>query len=178
MLDLRRRNAFKEKPSRFTEESRTLGLFQTRMPRFSQLFFYDFSEEEVCQKQGQLGSGLLASERAATTYLDSNVRLESKCGISDVWYWCLEQSARLYGEEATSVGRQGKYAQSDHPRLHPYHMELFINRLGWRELHRGLLVERRIKKRRLAVVPRGGEDFATEDYVPSSIPEERELRIP
>lgn len=158
---MRRRSDFGEKPSWFVEECNALGLFRTRTPRFSQLFFYDFSEEEVLQKQGQPEDGAKVSRRAATAYLSSRVRLESKSGLSDVWYWCLERGS---GNPRRSLEGYGKLTHS-HPRLHCDHMELFINRLRWRKGHLGLYVMQ------------GGE-FATEDYVPSSIPEERELAIP
>lgn len=185
---MRRRNEFKEKPSWFIEECEALGLFRTKMPRFPQLFFYDFSEEEVCRKEGQCQDGASASRRAGTTYLESNIRLESKCGISEVWYWCLDGEGKKCDEEVTPISHGGKDVLSTSSGLHPNRMEAFVNRLGWRGLRSGLCVERSggkhgpggsgMKEHRLAILVEDGGEFATEDYVPSSIPEERELRVP
>ena len=185
---MRRRNEFREKPSWFIEECEALGLFQTRMPRFPQLFFYDFSEEEVCQKEGQCQDGALASRRAGMTYLKTNMRLESKCGVSEVWYWCLDRDGKRSGEDVMPISHGEKDAPSTSGGLHPSHMEPFINRLGWRGLRSGLCVKRSggghrpggsgIKEHPLVVLGQDEGEFATEDYVPSSIPEERELRVP
>jgi len=191
ILDLRRRNDFREKPSWFIEECGNLGLFETKMPRFSQLFFYDFSVEEICEKEGQLAGGRLLLRRAAAAQGNSNVRLESKSGISEVWYRCLEGKPETSGKESTSLEQNGKLRLLKQPGLRVDHMELFINKLGWVELHGGVSAARGAT----AGSGRGEEEsgiedgllqagileeeaeMATEDYVPSSVPEERELGI-
>jgi len=47
-----------------------LGLFQTRMPRFSQIFFYNFEEREVVQELGQLRTGSMVSHCAIGAYVN------------------------------------------------------------------------------------------------------------
>jgi len=54
----------------FKTEYDRLGLFQTRMPRFSQMFFYNFGEREVVQELGQLRIGSVVSHRAIEAYVN------------------------------------------------------------------------------------------------------------
>lgn len=72
------------------------------MPRFSQLFFYNFSYEETERLAGQSSTGS-ASRRAAYAYLQSRIQLESTCGISDVWYQFVESNRALYEDEAAPL---------------------------------------------------------------------------
>ena len=65
------------------------------MPRFSQLFFHDFSDEEVLRQSGHAKNSSV-SRRAAEAYLRSGVRLQSKCGLSDVWYDYVEANRTLF----------------------------------------------------------------------------------
>lgn len=111
-----------------------MGLFETRMPRFSQLFFHDFSEAEICQKQGQSHIGPTVSHRAGMAYISSGIRPESKCGISDIWYYYVERNPGPFGGSPTSFIR--KLESPPQSRLNPSHMGLFVSMLGWREAHR------------------------------------------
>lgn len=85
ILDQRRVRAFKANPGWLLRECEDLGLFTARMPRFSQLFFYQFSELEEANCLGQPLSSP-PCQRAAEAFLRSRVRLESTCGVSNVWY--------------------------------------------------------------------------------------------
>lgn len=88
-------------PKPVVEECNVLGLFQTRMPRFSQLFFHESLEHEVALKFGR-SSRPSASFLAAKRYLRSGTRLESKCGLSDVWYGYVESNWRLFEDPEMS----------------------------------------------------------------------------
>ena len=85
------------------KECDRLGLFQTRMPRFSQVFFYDFEGQEVAQESGQSRNGRVVSCRAAEAYIKSSVQLESSCGISDMWYRYVELNAGKFGGQNSGV---------------------------------------------------------------------------
>ena len=84
---MRREILFDPMPTLLYQECTGLGLFTTRMPRFSQLFFYHFNREQLALGLGQYvsihNSNFFRSGRA---YLKSGHRLESKCGLSVVWY--------------------------------------------------------------------------------------------
>jgi hypothetical protein len=93
-LDKKRRLRFATQPNRFKAECEQLGLFQTRMPRFSQVFFYEFTGPEVLAEAGQsMEPSFSAPARAAKHYLKSGRRLESACGVSDIWYHHVESNA-------------------------------------------------------------------------------------
>ena len=68
-------------------------------------------------------------------YIGSRVRLESKCGMSDVWYCYLERNSGLFSEEPAPL-TQSPGIPPTQPHLHPDHIELFVSVLGWREAHR------------------------------------------
>jgi hypothetical protein len=107
------------------EECESLGLFATRMPRFSQVFFYDFSDREV---RDNLGQGPTASLRAAEAYLSSGVRLESTCGISDIWYHYVEDFQHKLRSQPAPSPPPAHFAP--HPYIDPTHtscMRIFFN---------------------------------------------------
>ena len=89
---------FAQKSLEFREECEGLGLFEARMPRFSQLFFHDFTDIETKERCGQAETGSRVSRRAAEAYLLSGVRLESSCGISDIWHNYIDSYANLFGQ--------------------------------------------------------------------------------
>lgn len=126
-----------------------LGLFKTRIPRFPQLFFHEFSEAEIYQKQGQSPIGPTVSHRAGMAYVGSGIRLESQCGMSDIWYWYLERNSDLFGGGPTSF-IQGPESPPL-PHLNPDHMGLFVSMLGWKEDHR----QRHLRKKTIELVPKG-----------------------
>ena len=101
------------------------------MPRFSQLFFYDFHRSEVAGAGGQEAGGAV-SRRAAEAYLKSGVRLESTCGISDVWYWYVESNRDLFDE--TTFLPTG--TRPLHPHMEPYQVVLVYTPFPWELLHR------------------------------------------
>ena len=82
-------------PTEFTFPCELAGLFHARTPRFSQLFFHDFYPRELETEAGQGYVGTV-SRRSAEAYLKSGVRLESKCGISDVWYNYVKVNQALF----------------------------------------------------------------------------------
>ena len=195
-MDLRRRSDFVDKPSSFLQECEALGLFQTRMPRFPQLFFYDFPEAEVAGKQGQSPLGPSATQWLAMGRLISHTRLESKSGLSDVLYLYLEGTVGpLDRSQESAQGRRGQ-PPPPHPHLHPDYLWLFTWRLRWTgadereisgtnnteddfwlEIGEGRKENRPenslTRRLTLAAAVEGSDD-----YIPSSVPEERELRIP
>jgi hypothetical protein len=96
-LDEKRRLRFASQPDRFKVECERLGLFQTRMPRFSQMFFYKFTDQEVLAEAGQsMDPAFSAPARAARYYLKTGRRLESACGISDMWYHYVDSNAGAF----------------------------------------------------------------------------------
>lgn len=98
-LDRKRRFEFADLPRKFKDECERLGLFQTKMPRFSQLFFHEFSDAETFTRSGQTTApGSATPIRAARAYLKSRKRLESSCGISDIWYRYVELNAGIFVE--------------------------------------------------------------------------------
>lgn len=90
-----RRNEFNGVPSLVEDECERLGLFTTRLPQFSQLFFYNFHDSEIYANTGQLCPAS-DSRRAAEAYIRSGTRLESTCGISEVWYLYVEKNLSLF----------------------------------------------------------------------------------
>ena len=80
------------------EECNKLGLFNTRIPRFSQLFFYNFTEDEISQRTGQ-PSCLSCCSGTARSYLCSEKRLYSKCGISEILFNYMWNNQNLYNGE-------------------------------------------------------------------------------
>lgn len=95
VLDGRRRLAFRWKRDSLVRECDELGLFQARIPRFSQLFFYNFSQEEEATGLGQPFPSPV-SIRAGRSYLRSGRSLQSKCGVSDVWFHYVENNPHLF----------------------------------------------------------------------------------
>lgn len=194
-MDLRRKNDFANKPSWFLRECEALGLFQARMPRFPQLFFYQISQAEVAEKQGQLPLGPSATQWSSMGWLASHPRLESKSGVSDVLYWQLENMVRSLNKEQGSTRSRRTQAPSPHPRLDPEYSWIFTRRFKWIEVDEDEARERNEREdefwletgeawrenrppssltRRFAsaAAPEEGSD-----YIPSSVPEEQELRI-
>ena len=108
-----------------------LGLFQTRMPRFTQLFFHDFSEDEKTLEIGQ-SSSPSSSLRAAKAFLESGVRLESKSGLSDVWYHYVETNRHLFEEPGSSFPVIPK---AHYPRLNVTDAPSIYNLFEWLKHH-------------------------------------------
>ena len=115
----------------------TLGLFRTRLPQFPQMFFYDFNEAELTLGLGQ-ASGPLTSFRAARAYLKCGVRLESKCGLSDVWYHYVEANRDAFGVDRKEPPSASPTPPAPHPQLDPVHMPLMWDALRWYDQHEGL----------------------------------------
>ena len=113
------------------------------MPRFPQLFFHQFSDTEVRQRQGQSTVGPTVSHRAAMAYIKSGVRLESKCGMSDIWYCYLDRNPGLFIEDLTSI--RSPRSPPHGPHLDPSHIGPFVSLLGWREAHHRLDPRRAVK---------------------------------
>ena len=99
-LDQRRRLRFANQPHALRAECEQLGLFRTALPRFSQVFFYEFDNKEITAEVGQsMESKLPAPVRAARAYLQSGRRFQSSCGISDIWYHHVELNAGKFMED-------------------------------------------------------------------------------
>jgi hypothetical protein len=104
------------------------------MPRFSQMFFYEFEEWEVTKGLGQSKNGSVVSRRGAGAYVRSGVRLESSCGISDVWYRYVELNAgRFKGQNSTSM--EFSIHSPVHPSLEVREMEAAGKLFGWDRMH-------------------------------------------
>lgn len=137
----------RNEPPWFIKECETLGLLTTRMPRFSQLFFHDFEGWEVHEAKGQdLGGSV--SRRAAEAYLRSGVRLQSTCGISDIWYWYVESNRDLF-TKTTPLSPAGESPPSPepkpfHPPMDPYQIELVYMPFPWIPLHKRPKPRRRV----------------------------------
>ena len=71
-------------------------MFKTRHPRFSQLFFYDFTDAELIGDASE-GFPSSAHRRAAESYISSGSKILSSCGFSEVWYEYLELNRGLLG---------------------------------------------------------------------------------
>lgn len=125
-------------------------------------------------------------------WLTSHSLLESKSGVSDLLYLQLDKIARLSNEEEelSLFGGRGP-----HPRLDPEYLWVFAHRFQWTDPDEEDVHERSKREQEFwletglegtqdrpessltrrftsAAVPEEGSD-----YVPSSVPEERELRI-
>ena len=204
-MDVRRRSDFADRPPEFLQECEALGLFQTRMPRFPQLFFLNFSETGVIGKEGQSPLGPSATQWGCMDWLISQPRLESKCGMSDVLYLHLERVAGHPDKKLPRADDRGERPPPAHPRLHPDHLEPFIRLVGWMLDEGESLIKTTFEE------AMGGTDQEEEEfwlgtsegcgenkpkslltrelisaacleeggdyYIPSSIPEEQELRI-
>lgn len=115
------------------EECHALGLFQTRLPRFSQLFFHNFSQSEEALRFGQSLTHSV-SRRAAISYLKSGVRLESKCGISDVWFEYVEAHRGIF-ESLDPPSSFTPPPPGPHPRLEPTHALPLSDTFPWLDQH-------------------------------------------
>lgn len=71
------------------------------------MFFHEFSDSEVEEHTSQAITRS-ASVRGAKAYLSSGIRLESKCGISEVWYWYLEKTPTSSRDPEAPLPRQPK----------------------------------------------------------------------
>jgi hypothetical protein len=138
VLDERRRVQLGGAPTLVQRECERLGLFKTRLPRFAQLFFYDFDDGEVATQAGQLVTSK-ASQRGGKAYLRSGARLESKCGISDVWYWYLAQNKALFADPDSPPPTHEPASHSPHPRLEFHQLPLIYDAFRWKEKHSALL---------------------------------------
>ena len=144
LFNKRRTHLFADKPTEFKEECAALGLFETRLPRFSQFFFYDFTDWEL--PLGQSESGGAVSRRAAEAYLRSGVRLESSCGMSDIWYNYVESNAKLFKPTSSTAIPPGTSVlscppifspsqSSPHPRLNSEQLQSIRKNLDWYTAH-------------------------------------------
>ena len=98
-LDQKRRLRFANQPHELKAECEQLGLFRAALPRFSQVFFYEFDNKEIIAEVGQsMESKSPAPVRAARAYLQSGRRFQSSCGISDIWYHHVESNAGKFME--------------------------------------------------------------------------------
>lgn len=133
-MDRRRKIRFSHTPNSFARSCERLGLFQTRMPRFKQLFFHEFHEHEVVLQIGQSLTSL-CSRRAAQDYLASGARLESKCGLSDVWYHYVESHRHLFEDPGTLQSLSADHCDHPHPRLDERHAPAIYSVLDWYKRH-------------------------------------------
>lgn len=134
LLDTRRRAKLSEKSAAFMGEAESLGLFRTRMPRFSQLFFYKLTDEEGKRGIGQTRTGAGEARRAAEAYIQSGIRLESSCGISDVWYHYVESNAHLFTHQGSPPVQLAR-SPSIHPCLDTEQMESVGRLFNWLKTH-------------------------------------------
>lgn len=104
------------------------------MPRFSQLFFHDFSDEEILRQSGHAKNSSV-SRRAAEAYLRSGVRLQSKCGLSDVWYDYVEANRTLFENPDHPFPPWTPDPPSPHPRIHPDHVGRIARIFQWHRQH-------------------------------------------
>ena len=120
-------------PDSFIKDCKSLGLFKTRMPRFRQLFFYNFHRHEFVLNMGQ-GICSTSSARAAKAYLRSGVQLGSKCGLSDVWYHYVETYRHLFEDPEEGSPLVPDF-DHPHPRLHPDDAPAIYHLFEWLEKH-------------------------------------------
>ena len=122
-------------PDQLLKECESLGLFTTRMPRFKQLFFYNFAEGEIWRCMGQATTSS-SSRRAAEAYLRSGVRLESTCGISDAWYRYVETHQNLF-QDSTAEDTLVPRPKPSHPRpqLDNWQAGVMWNTFQWKQIH-------------------------------------------
>ena len=134
ILDWRQRRAFEDHLPWVLKECERLGLFQTRMLRFTQMFFYDFNEQEQGTRAGQL-SGASSSRRAARVYLLSGKQLQSTCGILDSWYWFVDDNRGLFNKKLGKRKQEpqdlGAYKRPDER----FEASLLMT-LKWEKIHR------------------------------------------
>ena len=134
VFDQRRKLRFSDVSNSIAEECERLGLWKTRAPRFTQLFFYNFFEHEATLGLGQ-ASSLAASRRAAKTYLTSGARLESKCGLSDVWFHYVETHRHLFEPLSTQPPSESKPHLSN-PRLDVQYAPAIYDVFEWYKYHK------------------------------------------
>ena len=103
------------------------------MPRFKQLFFYNFQEYEMHLHMGQ-HSMSLTSQRAAEAYLHSGVRFKSIYGISDVWYWHVKNHQSHY-KNGTAPPLPLVQEPTLHSHIDPLHAELLSASFKWGFMH-------------------------------------------
>ena len=118
LFDKRRARLFAYKSIEFKKECTALGLFEARLPQFSQLFFHNFTDSETELLLGQSETGGQVAHRAAEAYLRSGVRLESSCGMSDIWYDYVESNAKLFRSPSSAAVPSGPSSLS-HPPIFP-----------------------------------------------------------
>ena len=112
------------------------------MPRFSQLFFYNFDDEEMAQGAGQKLDGSV-SWRAARTYVRSGIRLQSTCGISDIWYNYIEANWDSYEVQSSLPCPPPKAPCHPQPYINPPTSSLLVEIFQWKDLHHQFLVPKR-----------------------------------
>jgi hypothetical protein len=134
-FDKRRRAQFSTKPTWFINECEMLGLFQTRMPEFTQLFFHNFTERKVQQEKGQSLVGGIVSRRAASEYFRSRVQLKSKSAVSEIWYHFLETNSSLFYELFPFTPGIAITPPSIHVPLHPSLIPQFVRMVRWKEMY-------------------------------------------
>lgn len=77
-----------------------------------------------------------ASKRGAEAYLRSGIRLESKCGISDVWYHYVETNRVLFEDTSSPHPTpQSATPTRPHSRLDARHVPAMCNTFRWKEQH-------------------------------------------
>ena len=137
MLDERRKVQLGDASDLVQQECERLGLFETRTPRFSQLFFYNFDDDEVATRAGQLLT-IKASQRGAKACLRSGARLESKCGISDVWYSYLLQNKALFAHPDSPPPTQEPATTGPRAYSEFHHLPHIYDTFRWKEEHAAL----------------------------------------
>jgi len=104
------------------------------MPRFTQVYFYDFTDKEAQQEVGQPSSGSV-SRRAAEAYLRSGVRLESSCGISGIWYSYVEKNRDLYTDRTASPPLIEQGPEHPRPRVYADDARFMWSIFRWSNIH-------------------------------------------
>jgi hypothetical protein len=117
----------------FAQEFERLGLFKTRVPRFTQLFFHDFYKHEVTMQIGQSFTPAV-SRRAAKAFPASGARLYSKCGLSDVWYYYVETHQHLF-EDPRKPSRSILELHHPRPGLDVEYAPAIYDVFGWYKHH-------------------------------------------
>lgn len=171
LLDNRRRDEFGPKLVQSRDECEQLGLFRTRMPRFSQLFFYNFDQWEVERREGQSMAGGVVSKRGAEAYARSGARFESLCGISDIWYHYVESNLELFG---------GRNIQDipviPAPALHPRPNDKDMRELGRRFETEWFKVHSRPRPTRRIKTTVESSDFPTKDARKGTAPPNKPIQ--
>ena len=162
VLDERRQVQLRDTSNLVQQECERLGLYKARTPRFSQLFFYNFDDGEVATRAGQLLT-IKASQRGAKAFFRSGARLESKCGISDVWYSYLSQNRALFARPDSLPPTREPATPDPHPRLEFQHLPPIYGTFRWKEEHTAL---RSLEQgERSAMVDGGGRRINARDLV-------------